>query len=182
MPGCRHSYRKIYSGPTSWDLRLVWGRSFFTKMTFREMKSLFMSSIAQIHHSSSIFHLSHTFWENMFLLILSSHRLGTTGKKPLCCVEGMHIYKASPSNSIRYKPVNFHVTHSSFQVYIANCINIYYYTSTVVPATAGHRWFRGKVALRGRWPLVRGNGHMRHYVKSNTHIRQHIFHSTCTTL
>ena len=54
--------------------------------------------------------------------------------------------------------------------------------STVVPATAGHRWFRGKVALRGRWPLVTGNGHMRHYVKSNTHIRQHIFHSTCTTL
>ena len=53
---------------------------------------------------------------------------------------------------------------------------------TVVPATAGHRWFRGKVALRGRWPLVTGNGHMRHYVKSNTHIRQHIFHSTCTTL
>ena len=37
---------------------------------------------------------------------------------------------------------------------------------TVVPATAGHRWFRGKVALRGRWPLVTGNGHMRHYVKS----------------
>ena len=37
--------------------------------------------------------------------------------------------------------------------------------STVVPATAGHRWFRGKVALRGRWPLVTGNGHMRHYVK-----------------
>ena len=34
---------------------------FFTKMTFRAMKSLFMSSIAQIHHSSSIFHLSHTF-------------------------------------------------------------------------------------------------------------------------
>ena len=30
---------------------------------------------------------------------------------------------------------------------------------TVVPATAGHRWFRGKVALRGRWPLVTGNGH-----------------------
>ena len=59
----------------------------------------------------------------MFLLILSSHRLGTTGKKPLCCVEEMHIFKASPSNSIRYKPVNFHVTHSSFQVYIANCIN-----------------------------------------------------------
>ena len=54
--------------------------------------------------------------------------------------------------------------------------------STVVPATAGHRWFRGKVALRGRWPLVTGNGHMRHYVKSNTHIRQHIFHSTCTTI
>ena len=53
---------------------------------------------------------------------------------------------------------------------------------TVVPATAGHRWFRGKVALRGRWPLVTGNGHMRHYVKLNTHIRQHIFHSTCTTL
>ena len=53
---------------------------------------------------------------------------------------------------------------------------------TVVPATAGHRWFRGKVALRGRWPLVTGNGHMRHYVKSNTHTRQHIFHSTCTTL
>ena len=46
--------------------------------------------------------------------------------------------------------------------------------NTVVPATAGHRWFRGKVALRGRWPLVTGNGHMRHYVKSNTHIRQHI--------
>ena len=44
-------------------------------------------------------------------------------------------------------------------------------TGTVVPATAGHRWFRGKVALRGRWPLVTGNGHMRHYVKSNTHIR-----------
>ena len=53
---------------------------------------------------------------------------------------------------------------------------------TVVPATAGHRWFRGKVALRGRWPLVTGNGHMRHYVKSNTHIRQQLFHSTCTTL
>ena len=33
---------------------------FFTKMTFREM-SLFMSSIAHINHSSSIFHLSHTF-------------------------------------------------------------------------------------------------------------------------
>ena len=42
------------------------------------------------------------------------------------------------------------------------------HASTVVPATAGHRWFRGKVALRGRWPLVTGNGHMRHYVKSNT--------------
>ena len=54
--------------------------------------------------------------------------------------------------------------------------------NTVVPATAGHRWFRGKVALRGRWPLVTGNGHMRHYVKSNTHIRQHKFYSTCTTL
>ena len=110
---------------------------FFTKMTFREMKSLFMSSIAQIHHSSSIFHLSHTFWENMFLVILSSHRLGTTGKKPLCCVEEMHIFKASPSNSIRYKPVNFHVTHSGFQVYIANCINIYYYTSTAI-STQSH--------------------------------------------
>ena len=58
----------------------------------------------------------------------------------------------------------------------------YQFIYTVVPATAGHRWFRGKVALRGRWPLVTGNGHMRHYVKSNTHIRQHIFHSTCTTL
>ena len=58
----------------------------------------------------------------MFLLILSSHRLGTTGKKPLCCVEEMHIFKASPSNSIRYKPVNFHVTHSSFQVYIAKLL------------------------------------------------------------
>ena len=33
---------------------------FFTNMTFREM-SLFMSSIAHINHSSSIFHLSHTF-------------------------------------------------------------------------------------------------------------------------
>ena len=41
---------------------------------------------------------------------------------------------------------------------------------TVVPATAGQCWFRGKMALRGRWPLVTGNGHMRHYVKSNTHI------------
>ena len=56
------------------------------------------------------------------------------------------------------------------------------YCHTVVPAMAGHSWFRGKVALRGRWPLVTGNGHMRHYVKSNTHIRQHIFHSKCTTL
>ena len=52
---------------------------------------------------------------------------------------------------------------------------------TVVAATAGHRWFRGKMALRGRWSLVTGNGHMRHYVNSNTHIRQHIFHSKCTT-
>ena len=73
----------------------------------------------------------------MFLLILSSHRLGTTGKKPLCCVEEMHIFKASPSNSIRYKPVNFHVTHSRFQVYIANCINIYYYTSIAI-STQSH--------------------------------------------
>ena len=62
------------------------------------------------------------------------------------------------------------------------CIRYSLAHTTVVPATAGHRWFRGKVALRGRWPLVTGNGHMRHYVKSNTHIRQHIFHSTCTTL
>ena len=45
-----------------------------------------------------------------------------------------------------------------------------YPISTVVPATAGQRSFRGKMALRGRWPLVTGNGHMRHYVKSNTHI------------
>ena len=44
------------------------------------------------------------------------------------------------------------------------------YATTVVPATAGQRSFRGKMALRGRWPLVTGNGHMRHYVKSNTHI------------
>ena len=51
--------------------------------------------------------------------------------------------------------------------------NIFY--STVVPATAGHRWFRGKVALRGRWPLVTGNGHMRHYVKSNTHTSDSIY-------
>ena len=136
MPGCGHSYRKRDSGPTSWDLRLVWGRVFFTKMTFREM-SLFMSSIAHINHSSSIFHLSHTFWENMFLLILSSHRLGR--QKPLCCVEEMHIFKAFPSNSIRYKPVNFHVTHSSFQVYIANCINIYYYTSTAISTQSNSR-------------------------------------------
>ena len=37
------------------------------------------------------------------------------------------------------------------------------YTSeanTVVPATAGHRWFGAKVAGRGRWPLVTGNGHI----------------------
>ena len=52
--------------------------------------------------------------------------------------------------------------------------------NTVVPATPGHRWFRGKMAVRGRWPLVTGNGQMHHYVKSN--IRQHIFHSKCTTL
>ena len=58
----------------------------------------------------------------MFLIILSSHTLGTTGKKPWCCLEEMHICKAFPSNSIRYKPVNFHVTHSSFQVYIANSV------------------------------------------------------------
>ena len=81
--------------------------------------------VAQIHHSNnSIFHLSHTF-------------LGTTVKQPWCCVEEMHIFKAFPSNSIRYKPVNFHVTHSSFQVYIANCINIYYYTSTAI-STQSH--------------------------------------------
>ena len=49
---------------------------------------------------------------------------------------------------------------------------------TVVPATAGHRWFGAKVAGRGRWPLVTGNGHMRHYVKSSKYIRQHIFCST----
>ena len=53
---------------------------------------------------------------------------------------------------------------------------------TVVPATAGHRWFGAKVAGRGRWPLVTGNGHMRHYVKSSKYIRQHTFCSTCTTL
>ena len=47
--------------------------------------------------------------------------------------------------------------------------------ATVVPATAGHRWFGGKVALRGRWPLVTGNGHMRHYVKSNTHTSDSIY-------
>ena len=46
----------------------------------------------------------------------------------------------------------------------------YTWYTTVVPATAGQRSFRGKMALRGRWPLVTGNGHMRHYVKSNTHI------------
>ena len=71
--------------------------------------------------------------------------------------------------------LSFHIVSSSTVAFFALPI-------TVVPATAGHRWFRGKVALRGRWPLVTGNGHMRHYVKSNTHIRQHIFHSTCTTL
>ena len=54
--------------------------------------------------------------------------------------------------------------------------------NTVVPATAGHRWFGAKVAGRGRWPLVTGNGHMRHYVKSSKYIRQHTFCSTCTTL
>ena len=31
-------------------------------------------------------------------------------------------------------------------------------------------------------PRDRERTYMRHYVKSNTHIRQHIFHSTCTTL
>ena len=73
-------------------------------------------------------------------------------------------------------------------------IKLYYYyiiiiitlfimkSTTVVPATAGHRWFGAKVAGRGRWPLVTGNGHMRHYVKSSKYIRQHTFRSTCTTL
>ena len=53
---------------------------------------------------------------------------------------------------------------------------------TVVPATAGHRWFRGKVALRDRWPLVTGNGHMRHYVKSNTHAHHYEAQRSITML
>ena len=71
----------------------------------------------------------------MFLLILSSHRLG---RQKAIVLRGRNAYfKAFPSNSIRYKPVNLHVTHSSFQVYIANCINIYYYTSTAI-STQSH--------------------------------------------
>ena len=45
---------------------------------------------------------------------------------------------------------------------------------TVVPAMAGHRWFRGKVALRGRWPLVTGNGHMR-IMSNQTHTSDSIY-------
>ena len=39
-------------------------------------------------------------------------------------------------------------------LYKANQLN--YFGNTVVPATAGHRWFGAKVAGRGRWPAVAG--------------------------
>ena len=35
----------------------------------------------------------------------------------------------------------------------ASCVDT---IDTVVPATAGHRWFGAKVAGRGRWPAVAG--------------------------
>ena len=47
--------------------------------------------------------------------------------------------------------------------------------TTVVPATAGHRWFRGKVALRGRWPLVTGNGHICAIMSNQTHTSDSIY-------
>ena len=36
--------------------------------------------------------------------------------------------------------------------------NMYSVSNTVVPATGGHFRFGAKVAPRGRWPLVAGNG------------------------
>ena len=52
----------------------------------------------------------------------------------------------------------------------------------VVPATAGHRRFWAKVAPRGRWPLVTGNGHYAPLCQiKNTHqtayIPQHMHNS-----
>ena len=74
---------------------------------------------------------------------------------------------------------NFSFCYVTSRKNLLFCAPILY---TVVPATAGHRWFGAKVAGRGRWPLVTGNGHMRHYVKSSKYIRQHTFCSTSTTL
>ena len=64
--------------------------------------------------------------------LIADIQMARTNKNPWCCVEEIHIFKAFPSNCISYKPVNFHVTHSIFQVYIANRINTCYYTGTAI--------------------------------------------------